>query len=464
MKWFRRTYWYASAFFQKRWKLISFVLLLSACASYLSLSVLLTPARLKPTKYIGRVGALTVASLPRDIQEQISLGLTTVGPNGEIKNGLAKDWSIEEDGKLYRFTLKDGVTWHDAQAVIPREIPLNFSDTKIITKDNEISFELKEPFAPFLSIVSQPLFRENKSSIIGAGSYRVKSISREGARVKELVLESVREILFYRFYPTEDAAFAALKVGQVDELQDMTNDGGMADWKTLVVKPVIRQDRYVGVFFNAEDPHIDKTIRQALNYALEKPIGEERAKTSIHPDSWSYNKTVKSYDKNLENAIELLLRNIPKNPLNIELSTVPTFQAQAERIKQAWEVLGIEAGDACLKDKAIKDKKECQGLQIRVTLRVTNIPDTGNFQTLLIGQQIPSDPDQYFLWHSTQSTNFTRYKSPRIDKLLEDGRKVIDQEERKIIYQDFQQYLVEDSIVIFLQHPTAYTIRRKQLL
>lgn len=464
MKWFRRTYWYASAFFQKRWKLISIVLVISAFATYLSLSVLLSPARLKPTRYIGRVGAITVASLPRDIQEQISLGLTVMQPDGTVKQGLAKSWSIEEDGKLYRFTLKDGVSWHDGRAVIPREIPLSFSDTKIIARDNEISFELKEPFAPFLSIVSQPVFRENQNSIIGAGSYRVLSITREGARVRELKLESVRDILFYRFYPTEDAAFTALKNGQIDELQDMTTDGGMMDWTTLRVKPIVRQDRYVGLFFNADDPFLDKAIRQALNYAIQKPTGEERAKTPIHPDSWAYNKTVKSYEQNLEKGVELLLKNMPRSPLTIELSTVPAFQADAERIKREWEVLGIEAGDACQSDKTIKNKSVCANLQIRVNLRITNVPSTNSFQVLLIGQQIPVDPDQYYLWHSTQSTNFTHYKNPRIDKLLEDGRKTMDPEERRSIYQDFQQYLVEDSIVIFLSHPTTYLLQRKQLL
>jgi len=464
MKWFRRTYWYASAFFQKQWKLIGVVLILSAGATYVSLSILLTPARLKPTRFIGRVGAITVASLPRDIQDQISVGLTTIAPDGTVKAGLAKEWSVENDGTVYRFTLKDGVAWHDGRAVIPREIPLSFSDTKIIARDNQLTFELKEPFAPFLSIVSQPVFRESQNAVIGAGSYRVLSIQREGARVRELKLESLRDILVYRFYPTEESAFTALKNGQVDELQDMTTDGGLREWQTMSVRPIARQDRYVGVFFNAEDPFLDKAIRQALNYAIEKPTGQERARTSIHPDSWAYNKTAKSYEKSLEKGIELLLKNIPKNPVTIELSTVPAFQKDAEQIKREWEVLGIEANDACQKDKTIKEKTVCNNLLLRVNLRVTNVPSTNAFQALLIGQQIPADPDQYYLWHSTQTSNFTKYKNTRIDKLLEDGRKTPNQEERRLIYQDFQQYLVEDSIVIFWKHPITYAITRKQLL
>ena len=78
----------------------------------------------------------------------------------------------------------------------------------------------------------------------------------------------------------------------------------------------------------------------------------------------------------------------------------------------------------------------------------------------MASQEIPADPDQYTLWHSTQSTNITGYNSPKIDKLLEDGRKISDKEERKAIYLDFQRFLVEDTPAAFLFHPTVYTIIR----
>ena len=101
-------------------------------------------------------------------------------------------------------------------------------------------------------------------------------------------------------------------------------------------------------------------------------------------------------------------------------------------------------------------KSDCPNLDITVQLRIQNLPDISNFQSMLIAQQIPQDPDQYFLWHSTQQTNFTGYKNPHVDKLLEDGRKTLDQKERRSAYLDFQQYLVEDSPAIFLRHLTLY--------
>jgi len=57
--------------------------------------------------------------------------------------------------------------------------------------------------------------------------------------------------------------------------------------------------------------------------------------------------------------------------------------------------------------------------------------------------------------------NLTRLKNPRIDKLLEDGRKSLDLDERRKIYFDFQKYLVEEVPAVFLYYPMTYTINRK---
>jgi len=99
-------------------------------------------------------------------------------------------------------------------------------------------------------------------------------------------------------------------------------------------------------------------------------------------------------------------------------------------------------------------------LGINLRIKISNFPDTNNFQLLLMGQSIPTDPDQYFMWHSTQATNFTRYKNTRIDSLLERGRQTIDTEERKSIYQEFQQFLLEDPPAVFLRYLERFSIAR----
>jgi peptide/nickel transport system substrate-binding protein len=313
------------------------------------------------------------------------------------------------------------------------------------------------------------LFREVKKNkwwffsdptIGGTGTYKVTKIKKEGDKIVELELTSLEERLVYRFYPTEDLAFLAFKRGEVDALERMTSQDSLSDWKRLKITPALQEDQYIGVFFNTNNQLFDKPIRQALNYALPKVEGNERALTPIDPRSWAYNKTVKEYAQDQAKAISLLLRAVPQQRLSFELSTVPNFQHDAEQIRSLWEELGTAAVKACQTSREVSDKSSCANLQIAVQLKIVNVPDVSNFQVLLIAQQAPQDPDQYYLWHSTQQTNFTGYRNPHVDKLLEDGRKSIDQKERKSLYQAFQELLIDDSPAIFLRHTTWYTIER----
>ena len=74
----------------------------------------------------------------------------------------------------------------------------------------------------------------------------------------------------------------------------------------------------------------------------------------------------------------------------------------------------------------------------------------------------PIDPDQYYFWHSTQTNqNITNLKNVKIDKLLEDGRKVTNIEQRKQIYVDLQKVIADEVPAIFLYYPYSYTVSRK---
>jgi len=469
MKFLRKTYWYASAYAHKHGWVIVAAIVAGGILFSAFYRVFVMVSQLKRTQYIGQVGTMTLATLPREIQEKLSVGLTQVDELGEIQPGLAERWIVEDDGKTYRFLLKKDVRWQDGKNLVPKDVVYNFTDTQIITTDHEVIFKLKDPFVPFPVVVSQPLFREvvkrtwlvfTEKYIVGTGAYAIVRMHQEGGRIFELEIESPDERLVYRFYPTESQAILAYKKGEIDHIENITHVNELSEWKSTKIIPHLRKDKYVALFFDVNNPLFEKSIRQALNYSIPKIIGEIRAETPIDPRSWAYNKTVKEYAYDKEKAISLLLRSVPKQKLAIELATVAQFQKDAEDIKQLWEDLGNSAVQACAQSKDVQQKSDCPNLGISVKLRIQNVPDVSNFQVMLIAQNIPKDPDQYFMWHSTQQTNFMGYKNPHVDKLLEDGRKTLDLKERRSAYLDFQQYLIEDSPAIFLKHLTLYTIDR----
>ena len=319
---------------------------------------------------------------------------------------------------------------------------MKFSDVALTIIDQKtIKFQLKEPFSPFPVILSRPIF---KKGFIGTGSYKIKSIKRNGQILEKIVLAPIKDRnkprKIFHFYPTEEAARIGFKLGEVNILQEIVRPEDLTDWRKINVKPEIKENRFVAVFFNTNDPKLgNKSNRQALAYAIKKDW-EARALSSFNPNSWAYTDSVKPYSYDLQNAKKLLeseTENGQGEPLNkIELSTFSSLLPIAEQIKKDWEELGVAT-----------------------RIKVINAPSS-DYQALLATQEIPSDPDQYFFWHSTQITNIVNYKSPKLDKLLEDGRKELDQEKRKIIYHDFQKFLIEESPAVFLFHPTVYRLSK----
>lgn len=401
---------------------------------------------LQAGRTIGMVGRFSSDELPLSIQQQISFGLTAVSNEGTAKPSLAESWEYQDEGRVWIFRLGDH-KWQDGSVIKANDINYKFSDvTPEVLDEKTIKFTLKDPFSPFPGVVSKPVF---KRGLLGAGEWKVAKITfigREFVETIRLVNTKNNNMQTYKFYPAEESARTAFKLGEVDELHEIVDSRELANWQGIGVREEVRKDRFLGVFINNEDPILSsKELRQALSYAIDKEkFGRERALSPISPFSWAYNSQVKPYEYNPERAKELLAQ-LPaeqRKDLVIKLVTTPTLLSITDKIKEDWDAIGVNT-------------------QIQVS---NTLPS--DFQTLVAIQIIPPDPDQYSFWHSTQTaTNITRYRnsreSQRIDKLLEDGRRTLSQDERKLIYLDFQRFLVEDSPVIFLFHPVTYMVTRK---
>lgn len=389
---------------------------------------------------VGLVGSYTPTSLPMSIQKLVSSGLTEISINGEVTPALATDWQITKDGKQYTFTLKNNLMWHDGKQFSAYDINYNLRDVEFTPlNDTTLAVKLKEPFIPLPSFLAKPLFRKG---LIGLGSYRVETIKLKGEYVTYLKLTPLSPDLTtieIKFYPSENLAKTAFKLGEVTALDEINDISTFESWKNLNIKESVKYNLYVGIFFNLDDKLMQaKELRQALAFAIEKNE-KNRIATPISTESWAYTNRVKQYDKD-EAAAKKLITGLKLNEdTTLTLSTFPQYFSLAQEISSAWEASGIKS---------------------KIKIEDT-IPQ--EYQILLTAQEIPSDPDQYIFWHSTQKeTNISHFANPKIDKLLEDGRKESDMEKRKKIYFDFQRYLVDETPAIFLFHPVSYTVSRKK--
>ncbi|BCX14883.1 MAG: peptide-binding protein [Patescibacteria group bacterium] len=404
--------------------------------------VILPFITLGKTERIGIVGKYRIETLPNDILSLISYGLSRNNSDGSSEPMLAKSWETPDKGKTWIFYLNENLFWQDGTKIKSSDISYNFSDVEIEKPDEKtIIFKLKNPFSPFPTVVSKPIF---KKGLLGAGDWKVKKISISGGYVEKLILtDKNKNQKIFRFYPTEDRLKLALKMGEVDIIENLLDPTPFDKWSSLKIKENINKKQIVTIFFNSNDKFLsEKVIRQALYYAIDKnKLSSNSAYSPIYPESWAYNPLIKHYDFDLDKA-KKMINSLPaeaKKDLSINLTTTPALLDSAEKIVKMWKELGINSS-----------------VQIS-----SIIPD--NYQALLVIFEPPVDPDQYPIWHSTQTNiNYSQYKNPRIDSLLEEGRSKLDLEDRKKIYFDFQRFLLEEAPAAFLYHPTFYTISRKK--
>jgi peptide/nickel transport system substrate-binding protein len=70
---------------------------------------------------------------------------------------------------------------------------------------------------------------------------------------------------------------------------------------------------------------------------------------------------------------------------------------------------------------------------------------------------LPSDPDPYLMWHSSQiggdGQNYAGLNNIDIDQLLEAGRQSTDQTERARLYRDFQDLFADEVPSLLLYYP-----------
>jgi len=391
---------------------------------------------------IGIVGKYTEKTLPLSIKNQLSFGLTAITSSGEATPSLSQKWEIDPNGLTFTFYLYPDLIWHDGTKFKASDVQYNLKDVEITPiNDTTLKITLKEPYAPLPVLVSKPLLKEN---LVGLGIYKAIKLNYFENWISELALQSLKSDqpnIIYKFYSNTIDAILAFKKGEVDELQNISSPSDLIKWKNVSVKEVTLYDKYVGVFFNFKNNLFkEKEIRHALAYAIPNFENYEKVYSPISPLSWAYSSKVRLYEYDPETAKKILAKSpLSSSSSEITISTYASLLPTAEKIAEAWKKVGVNA----------KTKVE------------NSIPL--DYEVLVASQLIPTDPDQYQYWQSTQeNTNITHYNNLKIDKLLEDGRRTYDKDKRFKIYADFQRYLVDDCPVIFLYYPKVYNLSREK--
>jgi peptide/nickel transport system substrate-binding protein len=262
--------------------------------------------------------------------------LVTVGNDGRTGPNIVARWNRSDDGLVWRFELRDGVTFHDGTPVTgagvaeilsaalrdPSRVALapSFQQVSSVEEDGPTAFvvNLTRPSQLFLSdLAFFSLTHGSGDQAAGTGPFIVES--RDDKRIVMRRFDQYREgtpainRLELNAFPTVRNAWTALMRGEVDFLFEVGADaaefvGGESSVQTFTfLRPYTLM-----LGFNLRHPVLrSQEIRRALNQAIDRDAivrggfrGRARpAQDPIWPYHWTSTAGGPAYTYNREAAI-----------------------------------------------------------------------------------------------------------------------------------------------------------------
>ncbi len=456
----------------------------------------------------GLIPNLTSDQSSHEVGSMIYDGLVKQDKDLNIAPAMAESWTFSKDCLTLTFKLRKDVKWHDGQPFTASDVlftwktitnpktPAPFKDGFLQVKDVEVldphtvRVTYPKPYARALETwgedilpkhllepyVADGKLRESPQNRfpIGTGPYRFREW-KPGEKVVVTANPDYYEgrpyigRIVYRVIPSQATIFLELKAKGVDY-----SLLGAFQYSRQTEYPAFRKAynryRYPGTgytffAFNLKDPRFaDKRVRQAFAHAISKPeliegirMGLAREATGpIRPGTWAYTDQVKRYEYNPEKAKALLaeagwidrdddgvVEDRQGRPFTF---TIRTNQGNDERRKIA-EIVQQRL-------KAIGVNADIQVIEWAAFIKEFVKPR--RFEALVLGLGTGVDPDQYVIWHSSQTApdqmNRTGYSNPEVDRLLEAGRASCTQKDRIPYYHRLQEILADDLPMIFLYY------------
>lgn len=441
-------------------------------------------------------------------------GLLKYDANLNIVPALASSFSISGDGKTYKFQLRKGAKFSDGTAITIADVKASFdlaaskaspfrSDYKCIESFESLASKENNSFILHLSYPSAPLLarlvelRILPARIICAKDRGNAALSRTplgSGPFRLLHWQSGQELVFvpnefywgekpkmrqlvWRIVPDKTLLSIALRRGEVDvaaidplNLQALLKTAGAnKNYQPLVVDQ-FNGSRTVYLGFNlrklpCSNDGVRLAIARAINrVAMGKVLFAGRAQipnSDIAPGNWVYNANTRLTSFNPQLAAVTLQKagytlvnrrwcgqGSDKHPLSFRILTVKDFQDVAQAVVDDLSAINIPA--------------EVQVLEY-TTLRQQYLR-SGDFDLFVWSRSSGPDPECSLVWGTGGALNFCGFTDKDVDRLLADGRRQIDRDKRKKIYQTIQDILAEKLPWVFLAQPKLLIIHKSTVL
>jgi peptide/nickel transport system substrate-binding protein len=413
---------------------------------------------------------------------------------------LALSHETSADGKEVTIKLRPGVKFHDgepfdaeaAKFSIDRHMTLqaSFRKPELASVDHvdvvdplTIKLVLKNPYSPLIAqltdragmMVSPKAAKADGDKFglhpVCAGPYKFV----ERLQQDRIVFEKFQDYwnkdnvfidkIVYRPIVDATVRLANLKSGSVElaervlptDIKSITSDSNLVlsnnlDLGYMGITLNIAKDKANGPLSQSEK------VRQALDLSIDREAinqvvfnGEFTPGNQwVNPKHPYYQKAFPVRPRDIDKAKALMKEAGVKLPVTVDFMV--TQGAEQEQVAQVIQSMAAEAGF---------------DIKIRVTEFATSFKQAqvGEFQAFLIPWSGRIDPDAnfYVFLHTGAAQNDGAYSNPEADKLMEDGRLISDQAQRKAIYEKLTGIVMKEQPLIYIYHRSTLIAYRKSL-
>lgn len=452
----------------------------------------------EPNNLIAMIAGDSASSA---IAGQIFNALLKYDQNLGFEGDLADSWTISDDYKKITFNLKQDIKWADDKPFTCEDVLFTWkkvtdpdtrtpygSDYQLVSSascaNNHIFIaEYDEPYAPALEtwaslhILPEHLLKnENINDTYfslnptGTNFYALDEWTT-GQQVKlktnpnSVHGRPLLEKKITRIIPDLSSQFMELIAGNIDlmninpiQYSRVFPSRSELNDKINLYKEMGNGYTYFG-FNLKKKPFDDLNIRKAISYAINKEeiingvllgLGEEIT-SPYKPGTYWENRSINKISFDVSKSRELLEKS------GYQLNANNIYEKDGKPL--AFEILTNQNKQREM--TAVLIQRRLQDIGIDVSIRViewasfvNRFIKTGEFEAVVLGWSLSLDPDQYSIWHSSQDGpgqfNFIGYNNPRVDTLLENGRKELKNEKRKQIYDEFSKIIYDEQPIIYL--------------
>ncbi len=444
---------------------------------------------------------------------QIHNSLLEMDENYVFNPTLADKFDVTTDGLTYTFNLHGGVKFHDgttfssadvkytydfySKATNGSVIATNFLNMDSVTTPDDMTVvvKMKAPNAAFVARGATTFIVQSKyHAKVGEKTYRTKPIGTGAFKLKEYVSADHTTVEAFADHFRGKPYFNTITEKNVPEpsVRKVALDTGQADtacWPLLVQDDLAlnkETDKFTNFItvtiavnhfpINNNRPYFaDKLCRQAMITGIDRQ---------------------KVIDTVFQGAATLATANIApalKAWYNPDVTKHPYDPAKAKQLldQAGWTVGSdgirekngqkfsftcmIISGDQARKPEAVLVQQYMK--DIGIDMKVQEEPITQINDGFLNDKTDASlynwtyggsggDPDGTATLRSDGGSNWSRYKNPEMDKLLDQGLQETDQAKRKKIYDQVQQLVSDDVPFIYMmywQWFNHFSIRTKGL-